>query len=66
MSKTVECSIHGKSKPAFVCHHLIGDSVALGFNREEPNAEEPFPDAWCDNCEIIRSAHDGWNETSES
>ncbi|HZI56124.1 MAG TPA: DUF2199 domain-containing protein, partial [Verrucomicrobiae bacterium] len=24
-----------------------------------------FPDAWCDNCEIIRIAHDGWDEESE-
>lgn len=37
----------------------------MGFNRNEPTGDDPFPDAWCDNCEIIRAAHDGWDEESE-
>lgn len=37
----------------------------MGFNRNEPTEEAPFPDAWCDDCELIRAAHDGWNEESE-
>jgi len=24
----------------------------------------PFPDAWCDNCNLIYEVHDGWNDTS--
>jgi hypothetical protein len=65
MSDPIECSIHGKAQPAYVCHHLKGDSVALGFNRNDPDDEKPFPDAWCDDCELIRAAHGGWNEESE-
>jgi hypothetical protein len=48
-----------------VCTHLLGETAGLGFNRNKPTNENPFPDAWCDDCELIRSAHDGWNEQSE-
>lgn len=39
--------------------------MRLGFNRNEPAPDDPYPDAWCDDCELIRAAHDGWNEESE-
>jgi hypothetical protein len=46
--------------------HLVQESsAALGFNSRKPTKKKPFPDAWCDNCEIIREAHGGWNEESE-
>jgi hypothetical protein len=41
--------------------HLLGETVALGFNRDDPTDDNPFPDAWCDNCELIRAIHNGWN-----
>jgi len=65
MSDTINCQQHGEQTTAFVCSHLADLSVALGFNYSEDNQGE-FPDAWCDNCEIIRAAHDGWNEESEA
>jgi len=65
MADKIECTTHGDSEKAFVCVHLLGDSVGLGFNRSEPDDDNPFPDAWCDDCEIIRSAHGGWAEESE-
>jgi hypothetical protein len=65
MSNTVKCAEHGESQETFVCTHLLGESAGLGFNRDEPTPEKPFPDAWCDDCEIIRAAHGGWNEESE-
>lgn len=37
----------------------------MGFNCDEPTEKQPFPDAWCDDCELIRAAHAGWNEQSE-
>jgi hypothetical protein len=61
----VQCATHGESQEAFVCTHLLGEAAGLGFNRNEPTPENPFPDAWCDDCEIIRAAHGGWNEESE-
>jgi hypothetical protein len=65
VSDTIECAIHGNQHLACVCTHLLGEKSGLGFNRGEPSVEKPFPDAWCDNCELIREAHSGWNEQSE-
>jgi hypothetical protein len=65
MPKKVQCATHGESQEAFVCSHLLGEAAGLGFNRDDPTPENPFPDAWCDDCELIRSAQGGWNEESE-
>ena len=65
MADKIECATHGECLQTFVCVHLLGEQAGLGFNRNEPTHEDPFPDAWCDDCELIRSAHDGWNEESE-
>jgi len=65
MTDTIHCVTHGESSKAYVCDHLTGEAAGLGFNRNEPTRENPFPDAWCDNCELIRTTHGGWNEESE-
>jgi hypothetical protein len=65
MRGKVQCSTHGQSSETFVCSHLRGDAASLGFNRGEATDDNPFPDAWCDDCELIRAAHGGWNEQSE-
>jgi hypothetical protein len=65
MPETIQCAIHGPRQETFVCNHLLANSVGLGFNRDEPTDERPFPDAWCDDCELIRAAHGEWNEESE-
>lgn len=65
MPKKMQCATHGECQETFVCTHLLGETAGLGFNRNEPTTGNPFPDAWCDNCELIRAAHDGWNEQSE-
>jgi len=65
MADKIQCATHGECFQTFVCTHLLGETAGLGFNRDEPDDANPFPDAWCDNCEIIRAAHDGWNEESE-
>src|ERR1700756_2918665 len=65
MPNNIKCATHGECLQTFVCAHLAEGNVGLGFNREEPTADDPYPDAWCDNCEIIRAAHDGWNEECE-
>jgi hypothetical protein len=65
MAKEMNCATHGECQEAFVCTHLLGETAGLGFNRSEPTTDNPFPDAWCDNCELIRAALNGWNEQSE-
>ena len=66
MANKVQCASHGEAQSTFVCTHLLGETAGLGFNRSEPTANKPFPDAWCDDCELIRAAHGGWNEQSEN
>ncbi|MCX8524284.1 hypothetical protein OF897_10215 [Chryseobacterium formosus] len=65
--KIVDCENHGLGRPAFVCQHL---------NRETPNGfKEAFEtslgmeldedddfQAWCDDCEKVRSENKGWND----
>ncbi len=65
MADKVQCETHGETDKAFVCSHLARESHGLGFNCEEASSESPFPDAWCDDCEIIRATHGGWTEESE-
>jgi hypothetical protein len=64
MANKIQCETHGECEETFVCSHLVGESAGLGFNRDEPSKENPCPDAWCDDCELIRAAHNGWNEES--
>jgi hypothetical protein len=64
MSEKVSCAAHGETDQTFICTHLAGETSGLGFNSDEPTDEDPFPDAWCDDCEIIRAAHGEWNEKS--
>jgi hypothetical protein len=65
MAKEAQCETHGTGAEALVCCHLAGDAAGLGFNRQDASADGPFPDAWCDDCEIVRAAHDGWSEEPE-
>lgn len=65
MSDKIQCAIHGEAEQTFVCSHLVGEAVGLGFNRNEPTDEDPFPDAWCDDCELIRTAHNGWTDEAQ-
>jgi hypothetical protein len=65
MADTIECGIHGEGSTTYVCVHLLGETSGCGFNRNEPDADNPFPDAWCDDCELIRAAYGGWYEESE-
>ena len=68
--KTVDCTIHGFARPAFVCKHLNLEK-AVGFEE----AFETYPgmeldqdddlQAWCSECEEIRLNYGEWNEESE-
>jgi hypothetical protein len=64
MANKIQCETHGECEETFVCSHLVGEAAGLGFNRDEPSDENQFPDAWCDDCELIRAACNGWNEES--
>lgn len=65
MADTVICDTHGESEVTFTCSHLADGSAGIGFNRDEPTEEDPFPDAVCDECDRILEAHSGWTDESE-
>ena len=65
MSDKIHCDTHGECQQAFVCSHLVSPSVGLGFNCDEPTENNPYPDAWCDDCNLIFQQHQGWNEETE-
>lgn len=62
---TIVCDTHGERQQTYVCVHLSGGTSGLGFNSADQTPENSLPDAWCDDCEIIRKAHGGWNQESE-
>ena len=65
MADTVLCDSHGEAEVTFTCSHLADGSAGIGFNRDEPTEEDPFPDAVCDECDLILEAHSGWTDESE-
>jgi hypothetical protein len=65
VTETVQCDTHGETEQTFVCTHLVGETSGLGFNRDEPDDGNPFPDAWCDNCELIHAAQGGWSDEAQ-
>lgn len=65
MGNKVQCTTHGECEETFVCSHLAEGAAASGFNRDNPSEENPFPDAWCDDCDVIFEAHNGWNDETE-
>jgi len=65
MSDKIHCDTHGETQRAFVCSHLVSPSAGLGFNCDEPTKDNLYPDAWCDDCNLIFQTHQGWNEETE-
>lgn len=60
----VTCSQHGDGISTFVCVHLR-DGISCGFNAADSEGD-PWPDAWCDRCEIEREQAGGWNKVPDA
>ena len=66
MAEQVQCDTHGQSGITFVCSHLAEhNSAGLGFICIEPDDEDPHAEAWCNDCDVICRAHNGWTEETE-
>jgi hypothetical protein len=65
MPKTITCETHGEGRITYVCSHLAEESHGLGFHSRKPTKRNPFPDAWCDDCEVIYAAHGGWTDEAQ-
>lgn len=69
-AKFVDCGYHDRRRRAFVCQHLtkekhIGFEEAFeSYEGMEFEFEDDDFQAWCNECEKIRSKHDGWDDES--
>jgi hypothetical protein len=65
----VQCSRHGQQRETYVCQHIVRsvqDQVPCGFLADEPTEDDPFPDAWCYECEQRRMVDGEWNDENEA
>ena len=56
--RTVHCDRHGDNREAFTCKHLLFNS-GLGFVSDAAEPDNPYPDAWCSECEQVRIENGG-------
>jgi len=62
--RQIGCDTHGTAYQPFVCEHLV-TNPDQGWFSEEPNQENPWPDAWCSVCEAFFQTQGEWNEENE-
>lgn len=59
----IYCPTHGESHATFVCGHLA-TSEGLGFYCDD-TTEDPRPDAWCYDCDLVLLKEGDWTEEIE-
>jgi len=64
LPSTIHCDEHGQAYQTFVCEHLLKDPRQQWCSRE-PAAENPWPDAWCVECDKEFQRVGEWNEENE-
>ncbi|MGC4093287.1 MAG: hypothetical protein QM756_36430 [Polyangiaceae bacterium] len=60
----VQCALHSETPATFVCRHLRF-GVACGFHCSSEDADDPWPDAWCDLCQGAFEREGEWTESNE-
>ena len=63
-TKGVKCDDHGVGRETFVCEHLAIDPGQEWFS-EIPSESNPWPDAWCTQCNQVFNEQGEWNEKNE-
>jgi len=59
-SKRMHCARHGETAATFICRHLWR-GFGCGFH-DSADADDAWPDAWCDACQVIFDRDGGWTE----
>lgn len=64
---TMRCAEHGERQATFVCRHIV-EGAGRGFNFavSDDDDQVAWPDAWCDECNEVYEAEDGWSEENEA
>lgn len=63
-SKEINCSTHGPAYATYVCEHLVCKPEQQWFS-QDPDVENPWPDAWCANCDQFLQKQGEWNDANE-
>lgn len=62
--KRIQCAEHSETVATFVCRH-VREGVGCGFHVSACDADDRWPDAWCDLCEQAFQREGEWNDTNE-
>jgi len=62
---TVECEIHGRGQQSYICEHLLAFPRQEWFS-DEPSERNPWPDAWCAECDKIFQTRGEWNDENSA
>lgn len=60
-SEHITCEEHGTATVTFVCSHLL-ESPLQRWHSGCPSPENPWPDAWCDQCNAVFLRDGEWND----
>lgn len=61
---SVQCSEHGEATAAYVCEHLAMNPEQR-WHCNYPSEDNPWPDAWCGQCDGEFQKEGEWNENNE-
>ncbi|MBN8734064.1 MAG: hypothetical protein J0L64_26235 [Acidobacteria bacterium] len=59
----IECGMHGAARSTYICDHLLADPEQAWFS-EDPTDDDPWPDAWCAQCDLIFQEQGEWNDSN--
>lgn len=65
MNNKITCEHHGEAYETYICEHLVGASN-VDWHSAEPVEDDPWPSAWCEQCNEAFLAEGEWNERSEN
>jgi hypothetical protein len=57
----VICDQHGAGLATFVCQHLC-ENPAQEWVLDRPETKDPWPDAWCGECQNAFELFGEWND----
>jgi hypothetical protein len=59
----IECDQHGSGCAAYVCQHIFANPKQEWFS-DNPTPTDPWPDAWCTECDRLYQAEGEWNDSN--
>ncbi len=61
----IECERDGQGYESFMCRHLF-ENPTQGWYSREPTSENPWPDAWCAECDVVFMRDGQWTDDNSS